>query len=113
MGERSGVGLVESAILTALDSLGAKPDRPHRRSSRVLGALEQAIGLAPGYSYEILVDMARPWTMPVVLVSGQGNFGSRGNDPPANYRYTERRLSPPGPVAPRAAQRLLPPMPTG
>src|SRR5258708_34236934 len=94
MGERSGVGLVESAILTALDSLGAKPDRPHRRSSRVLGALEQAIGLAPGYSYEILVDMARPWTMPLVLVSGRGNFGSRGDDPPAQYRSTAGRPCP-------------------
>ena len=113
MGERSGVGLVESAILTALDSLGATPGRAHRMSSRVLGALEQAIGLAPGYSYEILVDMARPWTMPVVLVSGQGNFGIRGNDPPANYRYTECRLSPAGQVALRAEQGTLAPVPIG
>jgi DNA gyrase subunit A len=113
MGERSGVGLVETAILTALDSLGAGPDRRHRRSSRVLAALEQAIGLAPGYSYEVLVDMASPWIMPIVLVSGQGNFGSRGSDPAASPQYTECRLSPAGQVALRADQGTLAPVPIG
>ena len=113
MGQRSGVGLVESAILAALDSVGAEPGSRHRMSSRVLATLESATGLAPGYSYEILVDMATPWTMPIVLVSGQGNFGSRGSDPAASPRYTECRLSAAGQVALRAEQGTLAPVPIG
>ena len=86
MGERSGVGLVECAILEALDALGAQPGRRHRRNARVLAVVEDRIGLAPGYAYQVLLDLARPWTMPLSLVDRQGNFGSRGNDPAANYR---------------------------
>ena len=93
MGERTGVGLVEVAILEALDSIGARLGRRYVKSSRVLDAVDQNFGLAPGYGYEILVDLVQPWKMPVLLVDGQGNFGSHGNDPPANFRYTEARLS--------------------
>jgi DNA gyrase/topoisomerase IV, subunit A len=111
MGERSGVGLVECAILEALDSPGGRPG--YRRNSRVLAAVEDRIGLAPGYAYEVLVDLARPWTMPLSLVSGQGNFGSRGNDPAANYRYTESRLSRAGQIALTAERGDLAPVPIG
>jgi hypothetical protein len=52
MGERSGVGLVECAILEALDSLGARPGRGYRTNARVLSAVDDRIGLAPGYAYE-------------------------------------------------------------
>jgi hypothetical protein len=111
MGERSGAGLVECAILEALDSSDGRPR--YRRSSRVLAAVEDRIGLAPGYAYEVLVDLARPWTMPLSLVSGQGNFGSRGNDPAANYRYTEARLSRAGQVALAAEHGDVAPVPIG
>src|ERR1700727_1742158 len=104
MGDRSGVGLVERTILEALDSLGARPGR-HRRSAQVLDAVEERIGLAPGYAYEVLLDLARPWTMPLLLVDGQGNFGTRGNDPAANYRYTEAGLSRAGQVVLAAARQ--------
>lgn len=113
MGERSGVGLVESTILEALDSLGARPGRGYCKISTVLGAVEERIGLAPGYAYEVLLDLARPWVMPVSLVTGQGNFGSRGNDPPAASRYTEGQLSPAGQVALAAERGDLAPVPIG
>ena len=112
MGDRSGVGLVECAILEALDSLGAQPGR-HRRSAKVLDAVEERIGLAPGYAYEVLLDLARPWQMPLLLVDGQGNFGSRGNDPAANYRYTEAGLSRAGAVVLAAERGDLAPVPVG
>jgi DNA gyrase/topoisomerase IV subunit A len=65
----------------------------------VLAAVEDRIGLAPGYAYEVLLDLARPWTMPVSLVSGCGiGIGSRSGSAP-NFRYTESRLSPAGQVA--------------
>jgi hypothetical protein len=47
----------------------------------------------------VLIDLAQPWKLPVPLVERRGNFGSRGNDPPASPRYTEARLSPAGQVA--------------
>jgi DNA gyrase subunit A len=112
MGDRSGVGLVECAILEALDSLGAQPRR-HRRSARVLNVVEERIGLAPGYAYEVLLDLARPWTMPLLLVDGQGNFGTRGNDPAANYRYTEAGLTRAGEVVLAAERGELAPVPVG
>jgi hypothetical protein len=112
MGDRSGVGLVECTILEALDSLGAQPGR-HRRSAQVLDAVEERIGLAPGYAYEVLLDLARPWQMPLLLVDGQGNFGSRGNDPAANYRYTEAGLSPSGELVLAAERGDLAPVPVG
>jgi len=112
MGDRSGVGLVECAILEALESLGARPGR-HRRSATVLDAVQERIGLAPGYAYEVLLDLARPWQMPVLLVDGQGNFGTRGNDPAANYRYTEAGLSRAGELVLAAERGDLPPVPVG
>jgi DNA gyrase/topoisomerase IV, subunit A len=112
MGDRSGVGLVECTILEALDSLGAQPRR-HRRSAKVLDAVEARIGLAPGYAYEVLLDLARPWQMPLLLVDGQGNFGTRGNDPAANYRYTEAGLSRAGEVVLAAEHGDLAPVPVG
>jgi hypothetical protein len=112
MGDRSGVGLVECSILEALDSLGAQPGR-HRRSAKVLERVEERIGLAPGYAYEVLLDLARPWTVPVRLVAVGGNLGSRGNDPAANHRYTVAQLSPAGRVALAAEREELPPVPIG
>jgi hypothetical protein len=112
MGDRSGVGLVECTILEALDSLGAQPRR-HRRSAKVLDAVEERIGLVPGYAYEVLLDLARPWQMPLLLVDGQGNFGSRGNDPAANYRYTEAGLTRAGEVVLAAERGDLAPVPVG
>ncbi len=113
MGERSGLGLVECTFLEALDSLGARPGRGYRVSTRVLAAVEDRIGLAPGYAYEVLLDLARRWMMPVNVVSGQGNFGSRGDDPPANPPYTEARLSGAGQVALAAERGHLAPVPIG
>jgi len=113
MGKRSGLGVVDCTILEALDSLGARPGRRFRRSARVLAVVEDRIRLAPGYAYEVLVDLVRPWTMPLLLVDGQGNFGGRGNDPAANYRYTDSRLSPAGQVALAAERGDLAPVPVG
>ena len=112
MGDRSGVGLVDAPTPKRLDSLGAQPRR-HRRSAKVLDAVEVRIGLAPGYAYEVLLDLARPWQMPLLLVDGQGNFGTRGNDPAANYRYTEAGLTRAGEVVLAAERGELAPVPVG
>ncbi len=113
MSERTGVGLVEVAVLEAIHGLGGQPDRGFRKSSRVLDAVETSIGLAPAYGYQVLVDLVQPWRMPVPLVSGQGNFGSPGNDPPAGARYTEVRLSRAGQFVVAAERGDVAPIPVG
>jgi DNA gyrase/topoisomerase IV, subunit A len=105
MSERTGLGTVEIAILEALET------SRYLSCSKALARVEERIGLAPGYAYEVLVDLARPWTMPVNLVHGQGNFGSRGNDPPANFRYTEARITRAGRVALAAERGEMAPVP--
>jgi hypothetical protein len=107
MSERTGLGVVEIALLEALET------SQFARSVTALARVEEHTGLAPGYAYEILVDLARPWTMPVSLVQGQGNFGSRGNDPPANFRYTEARITPAGRAALAAERGQTAPVPIG
>jgi hypothetical protein len=110
---RSGLGLVEVTVLEALEAAGATPDRRHRRSARVLAVIEERIGLGPGYAYQVLADLARPWKVPVPLVDGHGNFGSPDADPPAGWQYTEVRLSPAGQVALAAERGKLAPTPIG
>jgi hypothetical protein len=107
MSERTGLGVVEIALLEAVET------SRFLRCDKALAGVEERIGLAPGYAYEVLVDLARPWTMPVSLVRGQGNFGSRGDDPPANSRYTEARISPAGRVALAAEHSHIAPVPIG
>jgi len=110
LSERSGVGAVQVAILEAL---AARPGRGFRSNEKLLSQAEAQIGLPPWYAYPVLVDLAQPWKMPITLVEGQGNFGSRGNDPPAARRYTESRLSDAGRVVLGAEHRELAPVPVG
>ncbi len=105
MSERTGLGVVEIAILEAVETTR------FLRCSKALASVEERIGLAPGYGYEVLVDLARSWTMPVSLVHGQGNFGSRGDDPPANFRYTEARITRAGRVVLAAERGEMAPVP--
>lgn len=113
MGQRSGVGLVELAILEALDARRARPGGRPAGCEKVLAALEGELGLARGYAYQVLIDLAQPWKLPVPLIEGRGNFGSRGNDPPASPRYTEARLSPAGQVVLAAERGEIGPVPVG
>ena len=113
MGQRSGAGLVELAILEALDARRARPGGRAVSCETVLAALDDEIGLARGYAYQVLIDLAQGWKLPVPLIEGRGNFGSRGNDPPASPRYTQARLSPAGQVALAAERGQIAPVPIG
>ena len=68
MGERSGVGLVELAILEALDARRAWHNRGPLSCLKLLLALEDGIGLARGYTYQVLMDMALGWKIPIPLI---------------------------------------------
>jgi hypothetical protein len=114
MGERSGIGVVELVILEVLDSLGAQADQSEVPNTWVLAEVDKRIGLAPGYAYQVLVDLARPWKMPVQLVSGQGDYGNFWDDQPAShFRHTESRLSRAGEVVVAAERGKLAPVPVG
>jgi hypothetical protein len=111
--ERTGIGLVDVAVLDALATLGARPDRGFMRCSRVLAFLKERIGLAPEHGYSALLDLALPWKIAVPLVSGQGNVGAAPGDQPDGPDETQCRLSRVGLVAVDAEHGRLAPVPIG
>ncbi|MBV9758290.1 MAG: DNA gyrase subunit A [Alphaproteobacteria bacterium] len=98
---RDGLKPVHRRILYAMQEAGWTPDKPYRKSSRVVGdVMGKYHPHGDAAIYDALVRMAQPFSMRVPLIDGQGNFGSVDNDPPAAMRYTEARLA-------RAAMFLL------
>jgi DNA gyrase subunit A len=98
---RDGLKPVHRRILYAMQEAGWTPDKPYRKSSRVVGdVMGKYHPHGDAAIYDALVRMAQPFSMRVPLIDGQGNFGSVDNDPPAAMRYTEARLA-------RAAMSLL------
>ena len=93
---RDGLKPVHRRILYAMHQLGMTPDRPYSKSARTVGDVIGRLHPHGDQSvYDALVRMAQPFSMGLVLVDGQGNFGSVDNDPPAAMRYTESRMAPP------------------
>lgn len=112
MSERTGLGLTELAVLEAIETVTGGRPRAFRKCSTVLGEIERRIGLGSRYGYDVLLDLARPWTTPVRLADGQGNLGESGDDfPAAGPAYTECRLSHAGRVALQAERHQLAPVP--
>jgi DNA gyrase subunit A len=98
---RDGLKPVHRRILFAMHEAGYAPDRPHRKSARVVGdVMGKYHPHGDAAIYDAMVRMAQPFAMRLPLIDGQGNFGSMDGDPPAAMRYTEVRLA-------RAAQSLL------
>jgi len=98
---RDGLKPVHRRILYAMSQGGFASTSSYKKSARAVGDVmanyhphgDQAI-------YDALVRMAQDFSMRVMLIDGQGNFGSMDGDPPAAMRYTESRLT-------RAAEALL------
>jgi DNA gyrase subunit A len=92
---RDGLKPVQRRILYAMREDGLRSNRPPRKCARIVG---QVMGKYHPHGdasiYDTLVRMAQPFSMRVLLVNGQGNFGSVDGDPPAAMRYTEARLAP-------------------
>ncbi len=98
---RDGLKPVHRRILYAMYESGYTPDKPFRKSARVTGdVMGKYHPHGDASIYDAMVRMAQPWSMRVLLIDGQGNFGSIDGDPPAAMRYTESRLS-------RSAMTLL------
>lgn len=91
---RDGLKPVHRRILYAMSELGMSPDKPHKKSARIVG---EVIGKYHPHGdsavYETMVRMAQDFSLRYMLVDGHGNFGSIDGDMPAAMRYTEARLS--------------------
>lgn len=92
---RDGLKPVQRRILYAMYEMGLEPDKPYRKSARIVG---EVLGKYHPHGdmavYEALVRMAQGFTLRYPLIDGQGNFGSIDGDPPAAMRYTEAKLTP-------------------
>lgn len=92
---RDGLKPVHRRILYAMYDMGLFPDRPYRKSARIVGeVLGKYHPHGDAAVYESMVRMAQDFSMRYPLVDGQGNFGSVDGDEPAAMRYTEARLNP-------------------
>ncbi|MBA9085905.1 DNA gyrase subunit A [Fontibacillus solani] len=91
---RDGLKPVHRRILYAMSELGMYPDKPYKKSARIVG---EVIGKYHPHGdsavYETMVRMAQDFSMRYMLVDGHGNFGSVDGDGAAAMRYTEARLS--------------------
>ena len=91
---RDGLKPVQRRILYSMGELGMRPDRPHRKSARIVG---EVIGKYHPHGdssiYDAMVRMAQDFSYRYMLVDGHGNFGSVDGDPAAAMRYTEARMS--------------------
>jgi DNA gyrase subunit A len=90
---RDGLKPVQRRILFGMSELGLRPERPHVKSSRIVG---EVMGKYHPHGdsaiYDTLVRLAQPFSMRLPLVDGHGNFGSL-DDGPAASRYTEARMA--------------------
>src|SRR3954468_19997348 len=92
---------VQRRILYSMNELGLSSTAKPRKSATVVGDVLGKLHPHGDQSvYDALVRMAQPFSMSLLLVDGQGNFGSIDNDPPAQMRYTECRMT-------KAAEALL------
>ena len=93
---RDGLKPVHRRILYAMDELGLRPGKPHKKSARIVG---EVLGKYHPHGdiavYDSMVRMAQDFSLRYLLIDGQGNFGSVDGDSPAAMRYTEARLAHP------------------
>lgn len=91
---RDGLKPVQRRVLYAMIELNNGPDKPHRKSARIVGDTMGKYHPHGDLSiYGSLVNMAQEWSTRYPLIDGHGNFGSIDGDAAAAMRYTEARLS--------------------
>jgi DNA gyrase subunit A len=91
---RDGLKPVHRRILYSMDELGLQPDKPFRKSARIVGdVLGKYHPHGDGSVYDAMVRLAQDFNTRYLLVEGHGNFGSVDGDSAAAMRYTEARFS--------------------
>ena len=92
---RDGLKPVHRRILYGMSILGITPDKPHKKSARIVGEVMGKYHPHGDSSiYDAMVKMAQDFSTRYPLVDGHGNFGSVDGDGAAAMRYTEARMSP-------------------
>ena len=90
---RDGLKPVHRRILYGMNELGVTPDKPHKKSARIVGdVMGKYHPHGDSAIYESMVRMAQPFSYRNMLVDGHGNFGSVDGDSAAAMRYTEARM---------------------
>ena len=91
---RDGMKPVHRRILYGMSQLGITPDKPYKKSARIVGEVMGKYHPHGDSSiYDAMVRMAQDFSMRYPLVDGHGNFGSVDGDSAAAQRYTEARMS--------------------
>lgn len=91
---RDGLKPVHRRILYGMNELGVTPDKPYKKSARIVGdVMGKYHPHGDGAIYDAMVRMAQPFSYRQMLVDGHGNFGSVDGDGAAAMRYTEARMS--------------------
>ena len=91
---RDGLKPVHRRVLFGMNELGLQPNRPYKKSARVVGdVLGKYHPHGDKAVYDTIVRMVQDFSLRYPLVDGQGNFGSVDGDSPAAMRYTEVRLA--------------------
>lgn len=91
---RDGLKPVHRRIIYGMDALGMQPDKPYKKSARIVGdVMGKYHPHGDAAIYGTLVRLAQPFSIRYTLVDGHGNFGSVDGDDPAAMRYTEARMS--------------------
>ncbi|MCR5481891.1 MAG: DNA gyrase subunit A [Clostridia bacterium] len=92
---RDGMKPVHRRILYGMSELGVTPDKPHKKSARIVGEVMGKYHPHGDSSiYDAMVRMAQDFSIRYMLVDGHGNFGSVDGDGAAAMRYTEARMTP-------------------
>jgi len=90
---RDGLKPVHRRVLFGMTELGLAPNRPYKKSARIVGdVMGKYHPHGDSSVYDTMVRMAQDWSLRYAFVDGQGNFGSIDGDSPAAMRYTEARL---------------------
>ncbi len=90
-----GLKPVQRRILYAMHEMGITPDKPYKKSARIVGdCMGKYHPHGDSSVYGAMVRMAQPFSMRMKLVDGHGNFGSIDGDGAAAMRYTEARMNP-------------------
>ena len=91
---RDGLKPVHRRILYDMEELGMTPDKPYRKSARLVGdVLGKFHPHGDSSVYDAMVRLAQPFNIRYTLVDGQGNYGSVDVDGAAAMRYTEARMT--------------------
>ncbi|MBQ1959810.1 MAG: DNA gyrase subunit A, partial [Firmicutes bacterium] len=92
---RDGLKPVHRRILYGMSELGVTPDKPHKKSARIVGEVMGKYHPHGDSSiYDAMVRLAQPFNIRYMMVDGHGNFGSVDGDGAAAMRYTEARMTP-------------------